>query len=144
MTDITAFPTLHRVLWSGNNIIPMTASGAITAGMVVAIDATGVSMTVRAAVAESGEMPIGVALYTVADGAEVAVCTIGCVCYVANADDTTGIDAGDILTTNDCAVGGTVIAAGAGTKNNVGIALDDIAGSGTGRALIIPGLPVET
>jgi len=97
MTDITTFPTIHRVLWSGNNIIPMTASGTISAGQVVSLDATGVSVTVRAGIEESGERPVGVALFGVTDGQIVSVCTTGCVCYVANADDSTVIDAGDIL-----------------------------------------------
>jgi len=144
MTDITTFPTIHRVLWSGNNIIPMTASGTISAGQVVSLDATGVSVTVRAGIEESGERPVGVALFGVTDGQIVSVCTTGCVCYVANADDSTGIDAGDILTTSDAAPGGCVATAGAGTSTNVGFAIDDIAASGTGRAMISPGIIVET
>ena len=42
MTDIAAFPTIRNVLWSGNNIITMTATTAIKAGQVAAINATGV------------------------------------------------------------------------------------------------------
>ena len=52
MTDISAFPAIHDVLYAGDNIQSFTASGAITAGQVVAIDATGVTLTVRAAVAD--------------------------------------------------------------------------------------------
>ena len=145
MADISAFTAIPNTLWAGNNIQDFTASGALKAGQVVSIDATGVSMTVRAAVAEAGEMPIGVAVNTVADGEKVAVATDGCICYVANFDDTTAIDAGSFLEVNDCAVGGTVgavaVTATGGatvTVHNavIGVALDDIAGGGTGRMLI--------
>lgn len=145
MADIAAFTALPNTWYSGTNVHNFIASGAISAGQVVAIDATGVSMTVRAAVAEAGEMPIGVAVNTVADGAYVAVACDGCICYVTNADDTSAIDAGDFLETNDNAVGGTVstaaVAATGGatvTCHNLvfGVALEDIAGGGNGRALI--------
>lgn len=148
MADISAFTALPNALWAGNNIYNFTASGAIKAGQVVAIDATGVSMTVRAAVAEEGEMPIGVAVNTVADGDEIAVACDGCICYVANADDTNAIDAGSWVETNDNAVGGTVsavaVAATGGatvTVHNLvcGVVIDDIAGGGTGRMIVRPG-----
>jgi hypothetical protein len=64
---------------------------------------------------------------------------------VLNADDTTGIDAGDYLEMNDNAVGGTVSAAaltasGATATPHycIGIALEDIAGGGSGKCLIAP------
>jgi len=153
MTDIAAFPTIHRVLYAGNNIISLTASGDIVAGQVVAIDATGASMVIRAGIAEATEMPIGVAIYDAADGEQVAIATIGTICYVAVADQTTGADAGDFLETNDAAVGGTVsvvaVAATGGatvTCHNavIGVALDIIAGGGTGRMLVTgPGVVVQ-
>lgn len=146
MGDISAFPTIRNVLWSGNNIVKMTATTAVKAGQVVGINATGVSGAVDKAVAAAGEMPIGVALYDAAAGAEVAVATVGCIVYVANDSDNTAIDAGSWLETNDNAVGGTVnavavaaIAGAVGTAHYgvIGVAIDDIAVSGTGRMLIL-------
>ena len=145
MGDIKAFPTIRNVLYSGNNIITLTATNAVKAGMVVEIDATGVSGAVNAAVAEASSHPIGVALHDIAAGAKGAIALQGCVVYVAQADDTATIDAGDYLETNDNTVGGTVstaaeAATGGATVTShfqvIGIALDDIAASGTGRMLI--------
>lgn len=130
-TDITAFPSITNVLYSGNNVDDFIASGAITAGQVVAIDATGVGMTVRAAIAEAGECPVGVAIASVTAaqataGAHVAVAGPGCIVRVSNYSSDVDIDAGEPLTTNDCAVGGTVIAcAGAATQELVGRAYED-------------------
>ena len=147
MTDIAAFPAIHNVLYSGDNIQSFTASGAITAGQVVAIDATGVTLTVRAAVAESGERPVGVAIMSVASGAQVPVAMTGCIVNVANADDGTDIDAGEWLTTNDNTVGGTVsaqsIAAESGATaaiydTMIGYAVGDIGKGATGLMMIQP------
>lgn len=147
MADIQAFPAIHDVLYAGDNIQSFTASGAITAGQVVAIDATGVTLTVRAAVAEAGERPVGVALMTVADTKQVPVAMTGCIVRVANADDTLDIDAGEWLTTNANAVGGTVsaqsIAAEAGATaaiydTVIGFAVGDIAKEDVGLMMIHP------
>ena len=147
MTDISAFPTIRNVLYAGDNIQSFTASGAIKAGQVVAIDATGVTLTVRAAVAESGERPVGVAIYDVADTKPAAIAMTGCICYVANADDTAGIDAGDWLTTNANTVGGTVSAQSIAAESGataaiydtvIGYAVGDIAKAATGLMMIQP------
>jgi len=146
MGDIGAFPTIRNVLWSGNNIVKLTATTAVKAGQVVGINATGVSGAVDKCVAASGEMPIGVAIYDAAAGADVAVATVGCIVYVANALDDTDIDAGSWLETNDNTVGGTVNAVavaaiagavGTGHFGVIGVAIDDIAKSTTGRMLIL-------
>ncbi|KCZ71601.1 hypothetical protein ANME2D_02336 [Candidatus Methanoperedens nitroreducens] len=146
MADINAFPTIRHVLHSGDNIKNFKAGAAITAGMVVAFESSGVSRQVIPAVKGSTGMPIGVALYGVSSGDEVAVACRGCWVYVANADDTTGIDAGDALEDNDNAVKGTVSAAAlveagavAVVKYQIGIAIDDIAGGGTGLMEVAPG-----
>jgi len=145
MGDISAFPTIRNVFAGGKyNTITMTATTALKAGMVVEIDATGVDLAVNAAVKEAGASPVGVALYDAAAGSKVDILTVGGIAYVANADDTTGTDAGDALITNDNTVGGTVSASLAvGTVSTqqkiIGIALDDIAGGGTGRVLITLG-----
>ena len=147
MADIDPFPTIRNVLYSGDNIQSFTASGAITAGQVVAIDATGVTLTVRAAIAESGERPVGVAIMSVANGAQVPVAMTGCIVYVANADDGTDIDAGEWLTTNDCPAGGTVSAQSIAAESGgtaaiydtvIGYAVGDIAKDATGLMMIQP------
>ncbi len=147
MADIGTFPTIRNVLETGENIISFTAGAAITAGQVVAFHGTGVSKTVHPAKKGTTVLPVGVALYSAASGAQVAVAIAGSVAYVANADDTTGIDAGDPLEDNDNAVGGTVSAlalAGAlAMRYCVGYALDDIAGAGTGRMLVQPHIVID-
>jgi len=131
-TDRTAFPaTKKEILVSGNNVQSYIASGAISAGQVVAIDATGVTKTVRAAIAEAGECPVGVAIASVTAaeataGKHVAVAENGCVVYVSNYSSDVDIDAGELVTTNDCAIGGSVIAcAGAATQELVGRMIED-------------------
>lgn len=147
MADISAFPTIRDVLKGGQNTQKFTAGAAVKAGQVVGFAATGVSMTLHPMDATSGEKPVGVALYDAAIGDEFAVCMPGTVAKVANADASTGIDAGDYLETNDNAVKGTVsavdVAATGGATVTchfavIGIALDDIAGGGTGRMLVWP------
>lgn len=145
--DISAFPTMHDVLKQGDNIQSFIATTAVKAGQVVAINATGVSGAVDKAVAAAGSRSVGVALYDAAAGDRVAVAMTGCIVDVANFHDTTTIDAGDYLETNDNTVGGTVataavadISGAVGTNHLdvIGIALDDIGASGTGRMLIQP------
>lgn len=147
MTDITAFPTMHDVLKTGDNIQSFTATTDVLAGQVVAINATGVSGAIDKSVAAAGSRSIGVVLYDASAGDKVAVAMTGCIVDVAIYDDTATIDAGDYLETNDATVGGTVATAavadiaGAVAVNHldiIGIALDDIAASGTGRMLIQP------
>jgi hypothetical protein len=145
MTDISAFPSIQPVLYSGEQFVNnFTAGATITAGQLVAIHGTGVSMTVHPAVKGTTAMPQGVALATVASGEPVAVAGAGAVVYMANADDTTTIDAGHEVEDNDNAVGGTIseIAANSGAATAayaylVGTTLDDIAGGGTGKVRLI-------
>jgi hypothetical protein len=145
MGDISAFPDMDdNILVSGDNIQTYVAGAAIKKGQAVAIHATGVSMTVHPAVKGTTASVEGVALATVASGENVAVAGPGCVVYMANADGTTGIDAGHGVEDNDNAVGGTISALPANTggataayANLVGVALDDIAGGGTGRVRLI-------
>jgi len=143
MAAIGTFPTIRNVLYSGNNIHQFTATAAVKAGQVVSFAATGVSGAVNKAVSGTTGQPIGVALYDAAAGAKVAVACSGCVVYVANEDDTTGIDTGDVLMCGTNAVGGTVVLATLTNAGAValkvyvcGIAIDDIAGAGTGRMLV--------
>jgi predicted RecA/RadA family phage recombinase len=149
MADISAFPTITPVEATDGDTFTYTAGAAITAGMVVCFEATGVSRQVIKCVAGAGTWPIGVAITSAASGAKVTVQTSG-YAYVANADDTTGIDAGDFLEMNDNAVGGTVNAAaitasGATVTPHycVGVAVEDIAGGGTGLCLIMPQVVIQ-
>lgn len=148
MTDITAFPSFNPTD-DGNarNTFTFTAGAAITAGMVVAFATTGVSKTVHPAKKGTTGQVVGVALYTVASGAKVAVALAGSIVDCANADDTTGIDAGDWVEANDNAVTGTVSAVSttasttsAASDDVLGIALEDIAGDSYGSVLILPAL----
>lgn len=150
MTDITAFPTINPVVYALGHTITCTGAGSvdIEPGMVVDVDATGVSMTVQAALAVTSDTPIGVALThcDVSASEKVTVMVTG-IAYVTNADDTTAVDTGDWVITNDNAVGGTVSAASvaatattlAGIQINViGKALSDIDGDAEGLILINP------
>jgi len=141
MADITAFPDIDVVLVNNGPTDTFVVTAAVTKGQVVCFNATGVSKSVEACVAGAGAQPIGVAVTSAtASGQYITVALPGSICYVANADDTTGIDAGGFVIGNDCAVKGTVSEAGAGaaTQYTIGIALDDIAGSGTGRIFVFP------
>lgn len=122
-----------------------TTSSAVTAGQVVSIDATGGTtaglITVRPGLGEAGELPIGVAIYSAASGAEVAIASIGSVAYVANADDTLLLSPGGWVTTNDNAGGGMcneVITTVGTTTPIVGCMLTYAAGSSYGYCLITP------
>lgn len=150
MTDVGTFPTIVNVAPVMGHTWTAIGAGSLdlVPGMVVDFDATGASLTVQASLAVSGDVPIGVAITTsdVSAAEKVTVMTSG-IAFLANADDTTGIDAGDWLITNDNAIGGTVSAAsvaatgkaeGSIQTNVIGIALEDIAGSGTGRCWIQP------
>lgn len=141
MAAISAFPDIDVVMVNNGPTFTFFATAAITKGQVVCFNATGVSMYVEASVAGAGSQPIGVAITSQATvGGPVTVALAGSIVYVANADDTSTLDAGDYVLTNSNAVKGTVCAVGTGaaTQYPVGIALEDIAGSGTGRMLVFP------
>jgi len=110
MADIAAFPTIRNVLVQGNNIYPFTAGAAITAGQVVAFHGTGVDNTVHPAVTGTTGAVVGVALYSVGSGEEVAVAMDGCIVYVVNGKDTGDFDAGDYVQAYGTTTPGTVTA----------------------------------
>jgi len=151
MTDISAFPTMpvandSELISDGGPILTFIASGTILVGQAVCYAATGVSMTVLASVAGENTKPVGVALNNATNGEYVAVAMAGCVVEMANADNTATIDAGHWVECNDNKVGGTIneidfTASGATVTikdQTIGMALDDIAASGTGRVLVMP------
>ena len=151
MTIISASPPLPSsddsdLISDQGPILTFVASGTILVGQAVCYAATGVSMTVLASIAGANTKPVGVALDNVTNGEYVAVAMAGCVVEMANADDTATIDAGHWVECNDNAVGGTIneidfTASGATVTikdQTIGMALDDIAASGTGRVLVMP------
>jgi len=144
MTDITAFPTLTKVIEQGEEFCRRYKFGAAAkAGQAMAFQAAGTSNQVIPAVKGTTGSIVGVAAQDTASGAYGNVYKNGAVVYVVNADDTTAIDAGDVLEANDNAVGGTVSTAkGKPTTDAdlivdiLGFALEDIAGGASGLAEI--------
>jgi predicted RecA/RadA family phage recombinase len=139
MADITTFVPIRNVLWSGKNIITMTATTAVKAGMLVAINATGVSGAVDPCVATG--TPIGVAINDIAAGSTGPIATAGCVVYMNNFSTSAAIDAGDFLIGDDAEGTGMVGAVTTATTPQaiIGVAIDDIAVSSSGRVLLTPG-----
>ena len=146
MADINAFPTIYKVADQGHqNARAVKAGAAIKAGMVVAYADTGVTDTVHPHIKGTTASIAGVAMYDIDSGDWGTILLNGAIVYVANADDTTGIDAGAVVEGNDNAVGGTVSAAAYALttavdeelKNDLlGYAIEDIAGGATGRVMI--------
>jgi len=146
MTAIIAFPKITQVCDQGHrNSRAFKAGAAIKAGQVVAYARTGVTDVVHPHVKGTTGSIAGVAAYDIASGSWGNVYTNGAVVYLANADDTTIIDAGAVVEGNDNAIGGTVsAAAGAATtaegtelfEDILGYAVEDIAGGSTGRVTI--------
>jgi len=118
-------------------VINFTATSAILQGHLVGFAATGIAwevVPVTGGTAGTGIKPIGVALYSAAAGAKVAVACLGSVVKVLNGTDGT-IDAGDHLVGSTAAVG-MVIAAPGTDSVEIGIALQDFVGSVSGYMLI--------
>jgi hypothetical protein len=150
MADISAFPSITNVVVVEGHTKTYTGAGSvdIKPGMVVDYDSTGVSNTAQASLAVANDYPVGVAI-TNSDvsASETFTVMLDGIANLANADDTTAIDAGEWVMTNDNAVGGTVsVASIAGSAttlaiiqaNVVGQALADIAGGGYGEVRIAP------
>ena len=141
MTAITAFPAIHGVVKDdAGPIRSFTFTEAASAGMAVGFAATGVSNAVVPMDATGGEQPIGVAVYDVEAGDKGSVAMDGNIVVVANDDDTDAIDAGDYVKPVGTTVQGTVDTAALGIQTAdvyyLGIALEDIAGGGTGEILV--------
>ena len=147
MSDISTFPTITHVCDQGyrNCKAYKVGATAVKAGMAVAFAATGVADVIVPALKGTTGSIVGVAAYDAAIGAWVNVYENGAVVYVANADGTAGIEAGDLVEHNDNSVGGTVSTkvqattpvTGATLINDIlGYAIDAIAGGGTGRVKI--------
>jgi hypothetical protein len=145
MADIASFPTIHDVLWAGDNTQNFKASGAITAGMVVYLSG---DMTVTKTTSLA-HPPVGVAISDAATGYPVAVALTGCIVYVANTDNKLTAGEGDYVIVDDNAVGGTVskIAKGALPRtlySVLGVFVEDMAANSVVRILIQPHIIVGT
>lgn len=141
MTDITAFPTITtRVRVNGVNALTFQAAEAITAGMVVCLDADGKLVPGDS---DDGYNCVGVADTAIATDAFGTVHSAGTICYVANEDDSTAIGEGAVLMVADVNVGGAVVAQAGGADADeyiIGLALTDIAANGWGLCLISPAI----
>lgn len=154
MGDIASFPSMRNVLWSGNNVHAFTATTTVTVGQVVAFASGGVSGAVIPCVKATTAQPIGVALYTAQAGTKVAVACNGCIVYVANGSASVAMDSGDVVEDYGVTTPGTVMlaalvsTAGGGAvatvRYTVGVLIDKIVASGTGRMLVKCGLMTAT
>lgn len=141
MGDISTFPTRHTILVTDPQVAPLrtfTAGETIKAGMVVTVDPTTGDNVVIPGDSDDAAPVVGVALYGAATNDPVTVCTAGCICYVANESASAAIGEGVTLKLADANVGGAVLAYATGAAYIVGVALEDIALNGWGRALIMP------
>lgn len=142
MADIAAFPTLHDILVSGDNIQSFKTSEAVKAGQVAGFDTALITTEVKVMKAVAGENAVGVFLYDAEAGDYVAVAQAGCVVRVVNADDAADIAAGAWAVQNANAVGGTVSAyAGTGAAKFVGQMMEFNSGGAAGvtsEMLVMP------
>lgn len=148
MTDITAFPALHDILVSGDNLQSYTAGEDLKAGQVVGFDISEVTEVIIVMDATTGENAIGVVIYDVTSGDKGSVAEIGCVVNMVNADDAADIHAGADVIQDDNAVGGTISEyGGSGAGQIVGQAREFNTGGAAGIAkavLVNPRLEVVT
>lgn len=144
MTSISTFPTAtKRILVHGDNQFTFTAAETLKAGQVVQVKPSGGDFKIYAAALANTAVPIGIVDCDATSGdTDVTVNMYGCVCYAANADDTTAIEAGKaVKVTADTSCNGVLQAfAGAATEYMVGIAITDIEANGWGQVLICPHL----
>jgi hypothetical protein len=116
------------------------AGGAILAGQIVSFAGTGVAWTVHPANGVTTAAVAGVALHGAATGAHVAVAGPGSVVKVQNGDDTTTLDAGDMVAADVTSAFGCAIAIADATKHyQVGVMLEDTVGSAQGYCLLTGG-----
>lgn len=144
MADITTFPTIQNVQYSGNSPMEFTATEAITKGMAVGFAGTGIASSVIPLDGGATEFPVGIATSSAAAGAKVLVALDGAICYVANSDDTTAIEAGEYITSYNGTIEGTVVALTvdpAVAQLLIGQAISEIAADGVGL-MQIKAIPV--
>ena len=142
--EISSFPTIRNVLDSGANILSMIAGETILAGQCVGFAATGVANTVVVMDDTADEYVIGVALYGADANDPIAVATVGCVCYVANENTVSTIEAGKYVIPKT--LGGVIehtFGGAEATFTILGLCIDGIGADSTGRVLILPSVSDE-
>ena len=130
MAGISAFPLINDTLHGAfGTECTYEAASDVLAGQVVQINSSG---KIAPATASSQKI-IGVAIYDIPSGTEGAVRVVG-VARCANGDASTAITAGAPVTAGTL---GGVVAASTGAY--LGVALEPIAGGGTGLVTVTPG-----
>lgn len=147
MADVSSWTTLTGIVKHGSNVGDFTAGAAIKAGQVVGLVDTGVDMTVHPLNASAGDSVVGVAITAATCGAPVSAAMVGCIALVANADDSTAIDAGHWVECSGIALGGIVSESSIAETGDgvqvmdafvVGKLVTDMAGGGTAYCYILP------
>jgi len=134
MAAITAFPDILSTVFGQYGVdVTYTATTAILAGQVVQLDDSDGEQIEAAATTPVA--PLGVAIEDIAAGATGTVRVSG-VAVVANSDASTAIKPGALLTVTAFAGAVAAFTGGTATTVMVGMAIDPIAGGGTGRMLI--------
>jgi hypothetical protein len=152
MADITEFPDLGDLMTNDDSIVQsekgpfqkFTFAVATKADQVVVYTTT--SGVVTPSTGAVTEKVAGVAIADVAAGKTGTVAMAGNIMKVVNADDTTAINPGTWIQTNDNVVKGTVSAISLTASgalaiqylNTVGITTETIPAGGSGYALIMP------
>jgi hypothetical protein len=141
MADVSSFPARHTILVTDPQIADLrtfTAGEDITAGMIVELDTATGDNIVKPGDSDDAGPVVGSALFGASSGDPVTVCMPGCIVYVANEDDGSAVGESTLLQLADNNVGGLVLAYASGAGYIVGLALEDIAANGWGRAILMP------
>lgn len=145
MADIAAFTSPSHLVKGIGVFRSFTATTAVKAGQVVCFHGTGVDWSVIPSIAGSGTYPIGVAVTNADAGKAVDVALNGSIVKVVNADDGTGIEAGEWVKCDDNAVGGTVkvcvYSGGIAAQGVIGHSMEAIAANSSGFILVCPQFP---
>ena len=141
MAAISSFPDVVNVIFGNPTTITKRASATIKRGQFVAPDPSAKSKVkpyAAGGLGMGGLKPLGVAQDDAVDGQDVAITVVG-IAYVANGDASTAIDPGVAIHVDGYA--GAVMAA---TTSDcvVGMTIDQIAGNGIGRAVILGGVTI--
>jgi hypothetical protein len=118
-------------------VVDCIAAGAILAGQVVSIEATGVGFQVTPCDGVTTAHPVGVALYSQATtGGPVAVAGQGSVLKVCEGAGT-GIDGGDMVQCDvSTALGCVITTVDTAVCYQIGVALEDITANSAGYVLL--------
>jgi hypothetical protein len=144
MSDTTTWTAISEVIEVLGSTVNLKSRIAAKAGMVAAFAATGVSGQVEPAVSGTTGPVVGVYVNDVAAGKMAVIGTYGTVIKVQEGAGS-ALDAGDWVAADDAAATGCVKALDTTTTNydRVGMLLDDLAGNGTARCLVSPGVTTK-